>query len=132
MAVRDGEQDRLGQQRAEKLDLLLVTGWAEPAAFTGEGQQVLVLTVVAPDTGEPAFEIATVQELVHHLGNDRAQETVVRLVVTLPRMRRLEDISCVESSLQPFPPRYTYAINEMDWPRPPIREVGAVRHKVGN
>jgi hypothetical protein len=79
VTVRDGEQDRLGDQRAEKLDLLLVAGGAEPAAFAGEGQQVFVLAMVAPDAGEAVFEVAAVHELVHDLGDDRAQKAVAGL-----------------------------------------------------
>jgi hypothetical protein len=81
--VRDGEQDRLGQQRAEELDLLLVAGGAEPAPLAGERQQVLVLAVVATDAGEAAFEVAAIQELVNHLRDDRAQEAVLGLVLLL-------------------------------------------------
>jgi hypothetical protein len=32
--------------------------------------------VVAADSGKAVFEVATVEELVHHLGNDRAQKAV--------------------------------------------------------
>ena len=83
MAVRDGEQDRLGQQRAEELDLLLVAGGAEPAPLAGERQQVLVLAVIAADAGEPALEVAAVEELVDDLRDDGAQEAVAGLVALL-------------------------------------------------
>ena len=79
VTVRDREQDRLREQRAEKLDLLLVAGGAEPAPLAGEGEQVLVLAVVAPDAGEAVFQVATVQKLVNDLGDDRAQEPVAGL-----------------------------------------------------
>ena len=69
VAVRDGKEDRLGQQGAEELNLLLVTRRAEPAAFTGEGQQILVFAVIAPDTRKTSLQVATVQELVHHIRN---------------------------------------------------------------
>jgi hypothetical protein len=70
VAVRDREENRLGQERTEELDLLLVAGWAEPPPFAGKGQQVLVLAVIAADAGESAFQIAAVQELVDHLRDD--------------------------------------------------------------
>ena len=57
-----------------------MTGGANPAAFAGERQQVFVLAVFAADSGEPAFEIATVEELVDDLWDDGAQEAVPRLV----------------------------------------------------
>ena len=81
--VRNREQDRLGEQGAEKLHLLLVAGRAEPAAFAGERQQVLVLAVVAPDAGEATRQIAAVQELVNDLRDDWAQEPVTGLIVLL-------------------------------------------------
>ena len=37
---------------------------AEPAPLAGEGQQVLVLAVVAAHAGEPAFKVAAVEELI--------------------------------------------------------------------
>lgn len=33
-----------------------------------------MLAVVASDTGEPAFKVAAVEELIHHLRDDWAQE----------------------------------------------------------
>ena len=57
-----------------------MAGGAEPAAFAREGEQVFVLAMIAPDSGEPAFEVATVEELVDDLGDDRPQEAEARLV----------------------------------------------------
>jgi hypothetical protein len=55
MPVRHRIEDAaLGQQRPEELDLLLVAGRAEPAALGGEGQQAVLLAVIAPDAGEAA------------------------------------------------------------------------------
>jgi hypothetical protein len=39
VAVRNGIEDGFGQQCAEELYLLLVTGRAKPAAFAGKGQK---------------------------------------------------------------------------------------------
>jgi len=83
VAVRDGKEDRLSQQGTEELDLLLMTRRAEPSAFTGEGQQILVFAVIAPDTRKASLQVATVQELVHHIRNDWAQEAVAGLVALL-------------------------------------------------
>ena len=41
-----GKENRLGHQRPEKLDLLLVAGGAEPASLAGEGEQVVFLASV--------------------------------------------------------------------------------------
>jgi hypothetical protein len=42
-----------------------------------------VLAVIAPNAGEPAFEVAAVQELVDHLRDDGAQEPIAGLVTFL-------------------------------------------------
>ncbi len=47
VAMRDGEEDRFGQQRTKELDFLLVAGGTEPAPLARERQQALVLAVVA-------------------------------------------------------------------------------------
>ena len=58
---------------------MCLPGRAEPAPLTGEGEQVFVVAVIAPDAGEAVFQIATVQKLVHDLGDDRAQKAVAGL-----------------------------------------------------
>ena len=40
---------------------------------------MFLFAVVIKDTRKAMFEIATVEELVHHLGNDRTQEAIVLL-----------------------------------------------------
>jgi hypothetical protein len=60
-------EDALGQQRPEELDLLLVAGRAEPAALAGEGQQAVLLAVIAPDAGEAAGQVPALEELLDHL-----------------------------------------------------------------
>ena len=44
---------------------------------------MILFAVVAPDAGEAVFKIATIDEFVHHLGNDRAQEPIAFLVAFL-------------------------------------------------
>jgi len=39
--------------------------------------------MVTADAGEAVFEVAAVQELVHHLGNNRAQKAVAGLEIPL-------------------------------------------------
>ncbi len=40
-----------------------------------------MVAVVTADAGEAALEVAALEELVNDLGDDRAQETVTRLVL---------------------------------------------------
>jgi hypothetical protein len=58
----------------------MVARRAEPPAFAGKGQQILMLAMVATNPGEAALQVPTVQEFVDDLGNDGAQGTVTRLV----------------------------------------------------
>ena len=91
MTVGNREQNALGHQSSEELDLLLVAGGAEPAPFAGEGEQVVFLTVITADAGEPVLQFAAVQKLVHHLGDDGAKETVAGLVAFLiDRLKAVE------------------------------------------
>jgi hypothetical protein len=80
MAVGHRSHHLVHDEPGGSLDIFLVAGRAEPPAFAGEGQQVLMLAMVAADSREAAFEIATVQKLVNDLGNDRAQAAVAGLV----------------------------------------------------
>jgi hypothetical protein len=50
-----------------RLDVLLVAGGAEPPALAGKGQEILMLTMVAPNPGEAAGQVAAFQKLVNHL-----------------------------------------------------------------
>jgi hypothetical protein len=58
----------------------VVTGRAKPAALAGKGQQVLMLAMVAANPGETALQVAALQKLMHHLGDDASQYSVARLV----------------------------------------------------
>jgi hypothetical protein len=46
---------------------------AEPAAFAGKGQQILVPAIGTAHAGEAALQVAAVEVLAHDLRNDRAQ-----------------------------------------------------------
>ena len=78
--MSNGKKNGLGEQGPEEQNLFLVArgaphqspsgtvrGMTPPAPFAGEGEQVAFLAVITADTGEPAFQIAAVHELVHHL-----------------------------------------------------------------
>jgi len=45
VAVGNGEENGLGEQRPEELHLFLVAGRTEPASLAGEGEQVVFLAV---------------------------------------------------------------------------------------
>jgi hypothetical protein len=77
MPVRHRIEDALGQQRPEELDLLLVAGRAKPAALAGEGQQTVLLAVIASDAGEAAGQVPPLEELLDHLLDDFAHESCV-------------------------------------------------------
>jgi hypothetical protein len=79
MPVRHQREDALGQQRPEELDLLLVAGWAEPAALAGEDQRAVLLAVIAPDAGEAAGQVPALEELLDHLWDDGTQEAIAGL-----------------------------------------------------
>ena len=49
--------------------------------------------MVAPDTGEAALQVATVEELVHDLRNDRAQEAVAWLVALLVGVQKSVEVA---------------------------------------
>ena len=90
VAVGNREEDGLGEQGPEELNLFLMAGRTEPAALAGEREQVVFLAVVAADAGEPMLEVPAVQKLVHYLGDDGPQETVTGLVAFL--VDRLEGV----------------------------------------
>jgi hypothetical protein len=44
---------------------------------------MILFAMVAADAGQPVLQIATIEEFVHHLGNDRTQEPIAFLVAFL-------------------------------------------------
>ena len=62
MPVRRRGHDLVEDKPGGGLDVLLVTGRAEAAALAGEGQEVLVLAMVAANPGETALEVAAFQD----------------------------------------------------------------------
>ena len=73
VAVGHGRQDLVEDEAAGGLDVFLVAGGTEPAAFAGEGEQVLVRAVVAANAGKAALEVAALEEFVDDFGNDGAE-----------------------------------------------------------
>jgi hypothetical protein len=80
MAVGHGGKDAGGEEGGGGLDVLLVAGGAEPAAFAGECEQIFVATMVTADADEAAIEVAAVEEFVDDLGHDGAQGAEAGLV----------------------------------------------------
>ena len=81
MAVGHGREDAGGEEGGGGLDVFLMAGGAEPAAFAGESQEVFVPAMVAADTGETAVEVAAVEEFVDDLRDDGTQGAEAGLVV---------------------------------------------------
>ena len=81
--VFPGEEhlDADGEEGGDGLDVFLVAGGTQAAAFAGEGQQVFVTAVVSADAGEAAVEVAAVEEFVDDLRDDGAQGTEAGLIV---------------------------------------------------
>jgi len=63
-----------------------MTGRAEVAALTREGQQVFVAAVLAFDTGKTVVQIAAVKVTVNHLLDIRPPEAVLLGEVLIIRM----------------------------------------------
>ena len=61
---------------------------------------MILFAVVAADAGEAVFEITAVEELVHHLGDDRSQ-----IAVALPVAFLVLAEECVEVPKQTMPQR---------------------------
>ena len=80
VAVRHGGQHVVQDEAGGGLDVFLVAGRAKPAALAGKGQEILMLAMVAANSGETAFEVAALQEFMHHFGDGASQHTVARLV----------------------------------------------------
>jgi hypothetical protein len=51
-----------------------------------------VLAVIAADAGKPTLQVATVQELVHDLRDDRAQEAVPGLIALLVGVQKRVEV----------------------------------------
>jgi hypothetical protein len=60
MPVRDRSENTLYDKGRTSLDVFLMAGRAEPAAFTGKSQESIEPAGVAMDSNDAAFEIAAV------------------------------------------------------------------------
>jgi hypothetical protein len=81
VAVGHGSQHMVQDEAGGGLDVFLVAGRAEPAALAGEGEQELVLAMVAADASEAAGQVAAFQKLVNYLRDDGAEDAVAWLVL---------------------------------------------------
>jgi hypothetical protein len=91
MPVGNRKENGLGKQGSKEQHLFLVARRTKPAAVAGEGEQVIFLAVITTDAGEPAFQVAAVHELVHHLGDDGPQEAVAGLITLfIHRLKAVE------------------------------------------
>ena len=81
VAVGHGGEDLVEDEAGGGLDVFLVAGGTEPAAFAGEGEQILVLAVVAANAGKAALEVAALEEFVDDLGDDGAEGAEAGLVI---------------------------------------------------
>ena len=58
-------------------DFLRVAAWAESAAPAGKGEQVLIMTVWAADSGEALFQITAFKVGPYNFGDDRPVKTII-------------------------------------------------------
>ena len=57
-------------RQVTELDYLFgVTTWAKPAAATGKGQQVLMVTVRTTNTSEPMFQVTALEICIDKISN---------------------------------------------------------------
>jgi hypothetical protein len=61
-----------------------VAGGTEASAFTGEGEQVLCITVVALNTGKSKMRIAAVEVFIYNIENMRTPVTIHALIDGIP------------------------------------------------
>jgi len=77
MPVRNFLEDIHAEPLSEFHHALLMAGRAEMAPFAGEGQQILVATVITSDAGKAVFQIAAVEVTADHLFDIRPPEAVI-------------------------------------------------------
>jgi len=89
MPVRDRSEDALYDKGGGSLDVFLMAGRAEPAAFTGKSQESIEAAGVAMDSSEAAFEIAAIEEFMNNgldNGTDGPLFGLVVFGITLPEL----------------------------------------------
>ena len=80
MPVGHGQENVVDQVGGGGLDLALVAGRAEPAAFAGEGQEKFVAAVVAAYARKAPFQDAAVEEFSEHYADHWPEGTVPGLI----------------------------------------------------
>ena len=81
MPVRDRSEDALYDKSGGSLDVFLMAGRAEPAAFTGKSQESIEAAGVAMNSSEAAFEIPAIEEFVNNGVDNRSERPLFGLVV---------------------------------------------------
>jgi hypothetical protein len=93
LPVRHGREERGVQPLGPDREAFRVAAGAEVPAFAGEGEQVLVGTVVTPDAREAVLEDAAGEELVRDLRDHGAPRAVlVREALVVHRLQPLHVI----------------------------------------
>ena len=87
--VGDWSENAGDEEFGAGLDIFLVAGRAEPAAFTGKSQESIEAAGVAMDSSEAAFEIPAIEEFMDDSldnGTQRALFGLVMLGITLAEL----------------------------------------------
>jgi len=61
VAMGDRKEDMIDQMRGGREDFALMAGGAKPATFAGESEEVLVVAVIATNTGKAAIKDTAVE-----------------------------------------------------------------------
>ena len=89
MPVRDRSEDALYDKGGGSLDVFLMAGRAEPAAFTGKSEESIEPAGVAMNSSEAAFEIPAIEEFMNNSldnGTDGPLFGLVVFGITLPEL----------------------------------------------
>jgi hypothetical protein len=73
--------DRVGKRVGCKNSPLLIATWAEAALPAGEGDEHLMVTNFATNSGKAEVEVTASEEFAYHLANDRSPMTVAILIM---------------------------------------------------
>jgi len=68
--MRDGKTDFFSNVDGSQQRPFLMAGWAGTTLFTGEGNEHLMLTVPAANSGKAFLQIATLEKCCHGMLDD--------------------------------------------------------------